>query len=273
MSLYSVTFSSKSIWIHVVLSIVFIALLYIYAPWSVFRIELSDNYNVTREIRVILNVLKESYFIERIGNETYVVENIHLLPPLKNTSEIIGVKIIEGKLWFTPIVSLLVGLLSIAFVSYKKVRYALAGVSALYLLIYSIINIYDHYNIITSITQKYDYMTARLSLYVPISSIVFIIVTILLISINKKISGIVKELYFILKEYEIVHGHKIDEDSKICPKCGAVVPINAKYCPYCGYVFPASSLRYKICPHCGAKVPVEVRFCPHCGYDFGKEKT
>ena len=84
------------------------------------------------------------------------------------------------------------------------------------------------------------------------------------------------------------------EDTKICPKCGAVMPKNKRFCSDCGcdteketkhassnevtcskcgnkYIkakfCPECGNKYNPCPECGADIPEGSNKCPICGYE------
>ena len=47
--------------------------------------------------------------------------------------------------------------------------------------------------------------------------------------------------------------------TKVCSKCGAVMPLNAKFCFECGNPFERK------CPSCGTVLADGAKFCPECG--------
>ena len=49
------------------------------------------------------------------------------------------------------------------------------------------------------------------------------------------------------------------ENTLVCPKCGARVSASAKFCPDCGQ--PMGN----VCPKCGKPVKAGAKFCPECG--------
>lgn len=58
--------------------------------------------------------------------------------------------------------------------------------------------------------------------------------------------------------------------SRICPKCGASVPISAKFCSGCGMSFENEETNTnrnteKVCSKCGRTNPQEAVFCVNCG--------
>ncbi|MBE5750054.1 MAG: SPFH domain-containing protein [Clostridiales bacterium] len=48
---------------------------------------------------------------------------------------------------------------------------------------------------------------------------------------------------------------------RVCPQCGASVPMDAKFCMSCG----AKQNQAVFCPNCGRKNDTTARFCPDCG--------
>jgi len=49
-----------------------------------------------------------------------------------------------------------------------------------------------------------------------------------------------------------------------CPKCNAVVGVNAKFCPQCGTKITRPEAP-TVCPKCNTKLPPGAKFCPACG--------
>ena len=53
------------------------------------------------------------------------------------------------------------------------------------------------------------------------------------------------------------------QQTRACPKCGSMIPVNSAFCPNCG-----ADLRQQStvkCPKCNADVPAGAKFCPNCG--------
>jgi membrane protease subunit (stomatin/prohibitin family) len=56
------------------------------------------------------------------------------------------------------------------------------------------------------------------------------------------------------------------QQTKACPKCGAIVPINSTFCPNCGAPLQGTQNQGMIkCPKCGTESPPGTKFCPNCG--------
>jgi membrane protease subunit (stomatin/prohibitin family) len=56
------------------------------------------------------------------------------------------------------------------------------------------------------------------------------------------------------------------QQTKACPKCGAIVPINSTFCPNCGAPLQGTQNQGTIkCPKCGTESPPGTKFCPNCG--------
>ncbi|MDV3277943.1 MAG: SPFH domain-containing protein [Nitrososphaerales archaeon] len=59
--------------------------------------------------------------------------------------------------------------------------------------------------------------------------------------------------------------------SKSCPNCGTLMPLNTKFCPNCGTSMAQpqggspSGTKAKFCPECGTAVGADTKFCPNCG--------
>lgn len=52
------------------------------------------------------------------------------------------------------------------------------------------------------------------------------------------------------------------EQKKVCPQCGAQMPMAAKFCFECGTPFAAAQTK---CPNCGADLVSGAKFCLECG--------
>ena len=62
---------------------------------------------------------------------------------------------------------------------------------------------------------------------------------------------------------------KSDNDSVVCPECGASNPKGAKFCVSCGHKFkPAGA----VCPNCGHVNPAGAKFCMECGTPLVQKK-
>jgi membrane protease subunit (stomatin/prohibitin family) len=56
-----------------------------------------------------------------------------------------------------------------------------------------------------------------------------------------------------------------------CPNCASLVPLNVKFCPNCGATLtppqspqaPAGAAKF--CPNCGSSLAGDAKFCPNCG--------
>ena len=53
-----------------------------------------------------------------------------------------------------------------------------------------------------------------------------------------------------------------EAQKKPCPKCGAMVEMNAKFCPSCGAKIETGSKR---CPKCNKELATGTKFCSECG--------
>ena len=59
--------------------------------------------------------------------------------------------------------------------------------------------------------------------------------------------------------------------TKSCPNCAAMIPVNMKFCPNCGATQvapqapPAPAGAAKFCPNCGTAVAGDAKFCNNCG--------
>jgi len=59
--------------------------------------------------------------------------------------------------------------------------------------------------------------------------------------------------------------------TRSCPSCASIIPLNSKFCPNCGATLAApqtagpSGTKPKFCPECGTSVGTDVKFCPNCG--------
>jgi membrane protease subunit (stomatin/prohibitin family) len=59
--------------------------------------------------------------------------------------------------------------------------------------------------------------------------------------------------------------------TKSCPNCASMIPVNAKFCPNCGATMavpqapaaPAGATKF--CPNCGSALVGDAKFCPNCG--------
>lgn len=52
------------------------------------------------------------------------------------------------------------------------------------------------------------------------------------------------------------------QQTRPCPKCGAMVPASTNFCPNCGQSMATNMNK---CSKCGAEVPSGTKFCPNCG--------
>ena len=59
--------------------------------------------------------------------------------------------------------------------------------------------------------------------------------------------------------------------TKSCPNCASMIPVNTKFCPNCGATQtvpqapPAPAGAAKYCPNCGAAAVGDAKFCNNCG--------
>jgi membrane protease subunit (stomatin/prohibitin family) len=59
--------------------------------------------------------------------------------------------------------------------------------------------------------------------------------------------------------------------TKSCPNCAAMIPVNTKFCPNCGATQvapqapPAPAGAAKFCPNCGTAAAGDAKFCNNCG--------
>ncbi|MCW6168974.1 MAG: SPFH domain-containing protein [Thermoplasmatales archaeon] len=64
------------------------------------------------------------------------------------------------------------------------------------------------------------------------------------------------------------------QQTKACPKCGAIVPINSTFCPNCGAPLQGAQNQGAIkCPKCGTESPPGTKFCPNCGTSLVPQMT
>ena len=64
------------------------------------------------------------------------------------------------------------------------------------------------------------------------------------------------------------------QQTKACPKCGAIVPINSTFCPNCGAPLQGAQNQNTIkCPKCGTESPPGTKFCPNCGTSLVPQMT
>lgn len=87
-------------------------------------------------------------------------------------------------------------------------------------------------------------------------------------SAEEMISKMLKNLEFALSR--TLKNQNIDltgttGNTKQCPKCEKVVPINQQECPRCGYEWPKTT---KTCKECGKEISSNAKICPECGKDL-----
>ena len=66
--------------------------------------------------------------------------------------------------------------------------------------------------------------------------------------------------------------------TRSCPNCASLIPLNSKFCPNCGATIPqpqaaapaaaGAGTKPKFCPECGSPVGTDAKFCPNCGKQF-----
>lgn len=63
--------------------------------------------------------------------------------------------------------------------------------------------------------------------------------------------------------------------TKSCPNCGSLIPVNSTFCPNCGadQAQPADQQKKKkmFCSQCGSPLQAGAKFCPDCGAQVGKQ--
>ncbi len=267
MGIQTVVLTDLRVWIYTLLPIILIAVALLHTPWiyvrACYRFDNSSGIAV-----VSLYMFTKSsitYVNETIGSANYTA-----IEPLVKTEYFGEEQLYSGRFWYVLVLVIIMPVAIMLSSENRRVRVFITIISSIILFLYVFIGLLDTYSIWNSVTRKYSTVSLIDSRILPIGSILLLLSLILVIALNRRISRIIEETLYLIKEYEFIHGHGLMEEYKKCPRCGARAPVNARFCPYCGYAFPASHLRYKICHGCGAKVPVEVRYCPYCGFDFEK---
>jgi hypothetical protein len=63
-----------------------------------------------------------------------------------------------------------------------------------------------------------------------------------------------------------------DEETRVCPGCGAVIPASSVFCPECDRYLPDAKVKTATCPECGAAVVWPETICPKCGAYVGENR-
>ena len=56
-----------------------------------------------------------------------------------------------------------------------------------------------------------------------------------------------------------------EEETRVCPGCGEVIPASSVFCPECKRYLPDAKVKTATCPECGAEVIWTMTICPECG--------